>query len=699
MKPESTFDEILSVQVPAAVVSAEPHGTNPAFSVEFVANGSIPFAQVVIWCDGQCHVVSAVRREDKLNAYSASVPAGLTRSDQLTLQVEGCRCPDIREAAAADWIKRFVDVAVQHPVIESVRAQSGEARIYFGIHKHMHQPYYRAAQPEYWDGEIDGIFGTRRGAYADFVADAVDRYVGGRLPHAGLSASFSGTLVEQLDRCAAEGRCGGQFENWSARLSETWKKRTSLGNPRIDFTAFGLFHPLFPLIPHRDIVRSIRTHRELLRASLGVETSPILFPPETAFHVRIIPALLEAGVTAVVYDSIHRFRACRRYPYAGKNEGMLPPNLAEQSNGEVNDWMQLQNIWAASPISPSLLRPSWIRYEDAEGHEFRIIGVPAERYLGNEDARGGFGALQYPSVMGQLYDRVVSQGLFDPKHPPFFLLHSDGDNYGGGADSYYRHNTDKLVEWLRHDNRFELTTIRDYLDRFPPDPTDVIHVEPGSWSGADNGDPQFSKWFSRVEEEYSPDVNSWAVLTMLQNVIHSIEDIEPNASQLASAVRLLQTAETSCYWYWTGQDIWDSQVTEAANRAYSLLSEAILRASSRDQTGPTIFPPWLRPANPGGQRFTQQGLADAPRTGTLYTLVADISEVQSVEVIVRHSAGELNLQLVDCGTYPSRTRATRTAHLFRVDLPEGLGDIRYYLRAVDGLRNVSTSSLERVFLP
>ena len=25
------------------------------------------------------------------------------------------------------------------------------------------------------------------------------------------------------------------------------------------------------------------------------------------------------------------------------------------------------------------------------------------------------------------------------------------------------------------------------------------------------------------------------------------------------------TAETSCYWYWTGQTIWDQQVTNAAN--------------------------------------------------------------------------------------------------------------------------------------
>jgi hypothetical protein len=378
---------------------------------------------------------------------------------------------------------------------------------------------------------------------------------------------------------------------------------------------------------------------------------------------------------------------------------MLPPNRSEQVNPAVSDWMQLQNVWAASKISPSLLRPSWISYEDVDGHEYRIIGVPAERYLGNEDARGGFGALQYPSVLGQLYDNVTRQQTFDPSHPPFFLLHSDGDNYGGGADSYYRHNTEQLVEWLKQDDRFELTTVRDYLDRFPPDPRDVIHVEPGSWSGADNGDPQFTKWFSRLDEPYSPDMNSWSVLTMFQNIVHSVEDVEPDAAHLQAAIRLLQIAETSCYWYWTGQDVWDSQVTQAANLACARLEDTVRAIRDRDRTGPTIFPAWIVPANPGAKRWGQGCLVDAPRTATLYTLVADINRVLQVELVLRHTSGELQLRMIDSGRYPSRTGARQTATLYQVVLPEGLGDVRYYLTAVDSKRNVSQSSLERMFLP
>ena len=62
------------------------------------------------------------------------------------------------------------------------------------------------------------------------------------------------------------------------------------------------------------------------------------------------------------------------------------------------------------------------------------------------------------------------------------------------------------------------------------------------------------KWFSRYDQPYSPDLNSWAVLTALQNVVHSLEDA--GQSGLDDINWLMLAAETSCYWYWTGQHVW-----------------------------------------------------------------------------------------------------------------------------------------------
>jgi hypothetical protein len=703
------FTRFLKIELPESL-NCGATGQNPAFRVSFTADGEIPFPQVILHGQGQQKLIKgeAIRllsASDEGHRYVASVPADLLGGGNIAVQVEGCRVADLSQAGGADWIKEFRHLRLDAPPkpqaeVRVASVGGSPVKVYFGIHKHFHQPYYNTTDRNYWDGEKDGIFGSRMGNYTDFIPAAAWQYIHGGLPHAGLSTSWSGSLIEQLDRCARDGLCGGGFGGWNNALRGIAGEKTRLGNPRVSFSGFGFFHPLMALIPHRNIVRQIRWHREIIRRAFGAEASTVLFPPETAFHVRMIPALLEAGVTAVIYDSIHRFRACQEYPYAGIGEGMLPPNPAEQANLPVHDWLQLHNIWAGSLISPSLLKPEYVAYTDPDGQTHKIIAVPAERYIGNEDARGGFGALQYPDVLGQVYNRIVESGGFDPAHPPFFLLHSDGDNHGGGADSYYRHNTGELVRWLQGDPRFELTTTEDYLQRFPPDPAKAVHIEPGSWSGADNGDPQFMKWFSRYDQPYSPDLNSWAVLTAFQNIVHSLEDRAPNLPGLDEAVRLMLTAETSCYWYWTGQSIWDQQVTDAANKGYRLLRSALdgLLSAGTDRTGPTIFAPWVTPENPGGQRWGRGCLLDAPREGTVHTFVFDISGVKRVNLVLRTAEGETVLAMKNRGAYPSETGAAITADYYTVELPVGAGDVRYFVEAEDMRGNISRGALERVYL-
>lgn len=699
---------IRAVEYPATLRCEAETGLSPSFTITMATDLPVPFPQIIIWEGGRQHLFRDQQVErGKRNRYSVVVPAGLLKPGRYTIQAEGCRKSDPSTAGAGDWVKTYSELVVEPaaPARVEVRAAARPAapvngvKIHFGIHKHMHQPYYRAVDPAFWDDEKTSIFDQRAGPYSAFIPAAVRQYIEGGLSFAGLSTSWSGSLIEQLDRCEREGLCYGHYAGWKNELREMAAAKTAGGSPRVDFTAFGFFHPLMALIPGRNIVRQIQDHRGVIQSAFGVEASRILFPPETAFHVRMIPALKEAGVEAVIYDSIHRARACKKYPYGGAQEGMLPPNPAEQENPEVTDWMQLQGVWAASKISPSLLRPEYIRYEDPDGAEHTIVGVPAERYLGNEDARGGFGALDYPKAFEQLYANLVEHGTYDPKHPPFFLLHSDGDNYGGGADSYYRHNTGRLVQWLQQDPRFELTTIRDYLNRFPPDPRRVVHVEPGSWSGADNGDPQFAKWFSRYRDPYSPDLNSWAVLTALHNAVHSVEDAAPDAPGLAAARRLMLLAETSCYWYWTGQDVWDAQVTQAANHAINAIrAELNAVAGARDKTGPAIFPPWVLPENPGGKTWGSNGLWDAPRRGVVHTFIHDVSGVKEARLVLRAGGKETVIPLKHCGAYPSRTSPIAVAHLYTCELPEGAGAVRYFIEAVDARGNRSRSSLERLFL-
>jgi len=190
------------------------------------------------------------------------------------------------------------------------------------------------------------------------------------------------------------------------------------------------------------------------------------------------------------------------------------------------------------------------------------------------------------------------------------------------------------------------------------------------------------------------------VLTALQNCIYTLEDAGCTGEDMDRARRLLLTAETSCYWYWTGQDIWDSQVTEAANSAMSLIKGRLdkIISEGKDKTGPVIFPPWVTPENPGGKAWGQGCLKDAGKTGTVRTFIYDVSGLSKVELVLRTSGKKETRITMTGGTYPSRTSPSVTGEYYTVEMPAGIGDVRYYIEAVDKKGNISVSSLERIFL-
>ena len=56
------------------------------------------------------------------------------------------------------------------------------------------------------------------------------------------------------------------------------------------------------------------------------------------------------------------------------------------------------------------------------------------------------------------------------------------------------------------------------------------------------------------------------------------------------------------------------------------------------------------------------------------------------------------LVMQDQGEYPSQTGAQVTARYYTVDLPEGIGDCRYFIEAIDHRNNRGRGALERIFL-
>ncbi len=602
-------------------------------------------------------------------------------------------------------------------------ARAGEAvnpPIHVAFLWHMHQPIYwpyeSVVQTDAlgrYGYSVTDIHNQRTGPYTSWPKDAVLKGMNAGMPHFGAQVSFSGSLIENLDNLEAAGN--GNFQGWKGNWSWIHSRSTSLGNPRIDLVGFGYHHPLMGLLGTLDLRKQIEDHRAAALAAFGGPVSRGIFPPENAFSPRMIPALAAEGLEWVLVDNVHFDRAAAGYPYStGGN--LVEPNRADVRNPDPGDWVQLTDLWAPTRISGGWgHRPHWVEYTDpATGAVSRIVAVPADRYMGNEDGRGGFGALQYDAVMSQLEAYNT-----DPAHPLLVVLHHDGDNYGGGTDSYYGSNFQAFVDWLAaNPTRFVCTTVQDYLDQYPPDGADVIHVEDGSWSGADNGDPEFKKWLGDpAADGYSPDRNSWAVVTAARNVVHTAEQVAPGSANTLNAWKYLLNAEASDYWYWDGaQDgIWDSHPTRAANQALPFAQAAV--SGGTDLTGPTIFLPQREPYNPGG---TEWGIAQ-PADFTVWTYVYDLSGLDSVTLKVRTDLdGVIPVGSAENATYAggpgvsgwtsipmtASDLASRTdplpllrAQQWSAPVP-GYADtlVEYMVEAVDGLGNVSRSPIRHVWV-
>ncbi|MEM2637048.1 MAG: hypothetical protein QXL15_01730 [Candidatus Korarchaeota archaeon] len=514
--------------------------------------------------------------------------------------------------------------------------------IYIAFLWHYHQPLYdpdkTATQSMASDGRIREIFDSRVGPYTTWPRDAIQCAVDAGLQDAGASISFSGSLVENLNDIEANGECYGHFSNWKSAWYSMRHQQTSHGNPRFDFVGFAHFHPLNPLVGPLDLKEQIKRHKEIIQTNFGsdVSFSKGYFPAEDAFAEWMIPVLVEEGFEWVVVDSLHLFRATQGYPFSEASDlSWIPPDPSDMRNPDPHDWMRLDGLWCGSKISPKIgYIPHYIEYKYPNGTSVRMIAVISDRYIGNEDGRGGFGALNYQHVLSQLipYNN-------DPNHPFLVVMAHDGDNHGGGSDAYYHNNFQNFVNWVKNSNgQFVFTTIQDYLDQFPPDPNDVVHIEDGAWVGADSGDPQFRKWNGVPDASgYSPDRNSWAVVTATKNWVHTALFQNPSSSDTNTALRYHLISETSCYWYWDGQADWDSKPTKAANIAKDYADNVV--NPTTETTPPSLFYPQREPWKP-------------VTSVKIWTLVYDLSGLAAVELRYSIDGGSMQVASMSEETLP-----------------------------------------------
>jgi len=550
---------------------------------------------------------------------------------------------------------RWTILAALVLALGAIAAARAAEPIRIGFLWHMHQPRYVPGESIFgadasFSFSVIDVHNGRFGPYTTWPDDAVS--AGSSLPHLGAQVSFSGSLITNLNELESAGINGGMWSHWNAAYAASQSDLTTLGNRRLEMIGFAHHHALLPLLDERDIRKQIQLHKYIHALTFGSPYSKGIFPPETAFSTRIIPALAAEGIEWALVDNIHFDRACAGYPYTSASN-LYPPNRADQINPNPEDsggrWVQLQNLWAPSRVSvPFGYQPHLVQHIDPETGEItRITAVPAARYEGNEDGRGGYGAFLYDQVM----DAYLPDNT-DPDHPMFVMLHHDGDNFGGGSEAYYHHNFQNMIDWVSADPDYEVTTVQDYLDRFPVAPADIIHVEDGSWAGADNGDPEFKKWLGGDvgAGALSPDINSWAVLIAARNRVYTLDDatggttntpgiLFGTGSALDRAWGHLLEASASDYWYWDGTEVWDANVTTGSNLAVAQAEPALAALGNPDPTPPTMLVPQREPYNPGALEW---GPDPEPTDFEVWTLVDDMSGVASVTLKWRTDADGLN---------------------------------------------------------
>ncbi|MBI4870592.1 MAG: hypothetical protein HY814_03395 [Candidatus Riflebacteria bacterium] len=589
--------------------------------------------------------------------------------------------------------------------------------IYVAVQWHMHQPIY-------WPGEdlvatsrnpgntIDVVgvltWPDRIGAYTHYPVASVQQ--ARDLPHAGAQVSFSGSLIEDLHSLANAGMTYGK--DWPAEYRAARGLTTERGNPRLDLIGFGYFHPLMAFLEYDEIRYQLRTHREVLQTTFGGPPSRGVFPPENAFTLSMIPALVDEGFEWILVDNLHMDRACKGYPYT-QDQKIPPANPADERNPAQATYVNLHSQTNTSQAVGGVgLRPHWAEWRDPVtgkavtpgGRPARMLVVPTERSLGYDDSYGD------RSPVSRLQELEALNT--DPSHPLLIVLAHDGDNFGASGSRYYL----ETMGWV-HQNpqKVVFTTIQDYLDMFPPAATDTIHVEDGSWAGADLGDQTFTKWLGPpyrkngvvdFERGWSSDWDSWASIVAARNWVATAGALVPEHAALARALRFFHVGLTSCYWYWDGKAEWDTKPTLAANEAVKAAREALGKTWT-DTVPPSVFPPQRHPYNPGlsipggsaGTRFT------------VYTLAADAGGLASVVLKTKsHSGREVAPSdttyagdwtsvamkvspMQGSSALPALSKADRYAA--KVEAPRS-SVVSYYVEAADAKGNKSRSEVRVV---
>jgi hypothetical protein len=610
--------------------------------------------------------------------------------------------------------------------------------------------------------DLAGTFGdvNRLNDYTLFPHDAVQNIL--NLPNAGGQLNYSGALMEDVASLGSHA-WNGYPSNWNSYNQQAHGWTTSSLKPRIDLTNFTYHHCIAPFVSDETLEMEILIHQRQQQLfwgnGSGAQISQGFFPAETCFSERIIPVLNKLGIAWSVISGSHLARACSDYPFmSGSPENMEIPNKADQLNpaqGTGNYWTtSIDRGCSPSTVAPFGYQLHYARYVNpSSGVASTIIVVPSDQALGWKDS--------YSTWDVGLISPIASRN--NPANPSFLLLAHDGDN--AWADGYSYWGVGQAVDTFANtvaSSGYEPTTVEQFLSDFPRNTNDIVHVEDGGWSYADQdfGSPIMINWLwpgtvtvggrNVVDPSaaVSDKADEWRTIVATENRVTTAQQIQNTLTgytnridqirdpwsfnQTPSAVELgwhyyLGSLDSGFVYYGCAGTHCASAVVAQSNAVRNV--DSILNANpTLDTTPPTVFIPQRSPWNPGGANFGPEyqlnGNWNAPAaTNTdfwVWTYAYDVSGVANATLFYR-SNGSNNPPTQDefktyaggpdTGSWVQQSLTKRVVASVLSANPEyiadyyytkvtGLADtyVDYYVSATDGQGNTYNSPIQHVYV-
>lgn len=361
-------------------------------------------------------------------------------------------------------------------------------QIFHALGLHMHQPpgnlrLLFEANP--WEAEQILRCYERALRYAEQYADV-----------ARLHVSVSGVLLEQLLDPEVVARYRRIVD-----IPEMLERYRAADN--IELLGLGYYHPIFPLIPHADWTEQLQRGRAIIGEVFG-RAPRGFWPPELAFSMEMIPALVQAGYDYAIVDGVH----------------------VRPEDG-VND----------------IFRPYVACHQGA-----CLTIVPRDRDVSNAQARG--------LNPRWFRDELSWRATLSPRPDTARLVTTWSDGENGGwfrqthePSGFFGHFFAPYMEQYRGgDTSIIPVKLSDYLDQQRP----IAHarVQTGSWSVGSSTDADLAPWIGSESQRQAIDQ-----VRRLSERYWSLRRSRPDAERFAGealtrARHQILEAETSCFLYW-----------------------------------------------------------------------------------------------------------------------------------------------------